>query len=153
MPTLTRRRDPDSREESWLIFCGDVHVGTIGRRSGNPTSTDPWDWSCGFYPGSNTGDESHGTAVDFEAARAAFESAWSVFLPKRTEADFEAWRHDRDSRAEMRAIHARGEKMPSEIPSSLMRCVCGVTFDSHKPAESYDHRVHIYAARAQGIRW
>jgi hypothetical protein len=24
MPTLTRRRDPDSREEAWLIFYGDV---------------------------------------------------------------------------------------------------------------------------------
>jgi hypothetical protein len=30
-----------------------------------------------------------------------------------------------------------------------MRCVCGVTFDSYKPAESYDHRLHIYAARAK----
>jgi hypothetical protein len=42
---------------------------------------------------------------------------------------------------------ARGEKLPSQIPSSLMRCVCGVQFDSWKPAESYDHRAHIYAAR------
>jgi len=30
MPTLTRRRDPNSRDEAWLIFCGDVHAGTIG---------------------------------------------------------------------------------------------------------------------------
>jgi hypothetical protein len=29
-PALTRRRDPESREEAWLIFYGDVHVGTIG---------------------------------------------------------------------------------------------------------------------------
>jgi hypothetical protein len=29
----------------------------------------------------------------------------------------------------------------------------GVTFDSHKPAESYDHRRHIYAAQAEGRRW
>jgi hypothetical protein len=127
MPFLTRRRDPDSREETWLIFYGDVHVGTIAQRSGNPSGIDAWSWRCGFYPGSNTGDESHGTAADFQAARAAFESAWSVFLPKRTEADFEAWRHDLDSRAQMRAIHAHGEKLPSEIPSSLMRCVCGAS--------------------------
>ena len=33
MPTLTRRRDPDAREEAWLIFYGDVHVGTIGKRT------------------------------------------------------------------------------------------------------------------------
>jgi hypothetical protein len=35
----------------------------------------------------------------------------------------------------------------AKLPSSLMRCVCGVTFDSHKPAGSYDHRLHTYAAR------
>jgi hypothetical protein len=29
MPPLTRRPDPDSREEDWLIFYDDVHVGTI----------------------------------------------------------------------------------------------------------------------------
>jgi hypothetical protein len=28
MPALTRRRDPDARE-CWLIYYGDVHVGTI----------------------------------------------------------------------------------------------------------------------------
>jgi hypothetical protein len=32
-----------------------------------------------------------------------------------------------------------------------MRCVCGVTFDSHKPAEIYDHRLHIYAPRGSAI--
>jgi hypothetical protein len=72
---------------------------------------------------------------------------WRVFLAKRTEAVFQEWRDDRDHRAEIRAIHARGENLSSEIFSSLMRCVCGVTFDSHKPAESYDHRVHISAVR------
>jgi hypothetical protein len=60
---------------------------------------------------------------------------------------FDEYRRDREHRAEIRAIHARGDKLPSETPSSLMRCVCGVTFDSHRPAESYDHRLHIYAAR------
>jgi hypothetical protein len=27
--------------------------------------------------------------------------------------------------------------------SSLTRCVCGETFDSHDPAGSYIHRAHI----------
>jgi hypothetical protein len=67
-------------------------------------------------------------------------------LGQRTEANFEARRRDHESRAEIRAFHARGEKLPSEMPSSLTRRVCGVTFDSHKPTESYDHRVYIYAA-------
>ena len=52
----------------------------------------------------------------------------------------------------MRAIRARGEKLPSEVFSSLMRCVCGVQFDSWKPDESYDHRALIYAAQAEGRR-
>jgi hypothetical protein len=88
MPSLTRRRDPNSSEEAWRIFYGDVRVGRIGKRSGNPVGTDAWSWQCGFYPGSNPGDESHGTEPSFDAARAAFESARSVFLSKRTEADF-----------------------------------------------------------------
>jgi hypothetical protein len=35
-----------------LAHYGDVHVGTIAERSGNPHDTDPWEWNCGFYPGS-----------------------------------------------------------------------------------------------------
>jgi hypothetical protein len=55
---------------------GDVHVGTIGIRSGNPTETDQWGWRCGFYPGSNPGECKSGTAASFDAARSAFEAAW-----------------------------------------------------------------------------
>jgi hypothetical protein len=87
MPALTRRRDPDAREEAWLIYYGDVHVGSIGIRSDNPTGGDQWSWHCGFYPGSNPGDAANGTATNFDAARAAFESAWSVLLSKRTDAE------------------------------------------------------------------
>jgi hypothetical protein len=65
----------------------------IAERSGNPHDTDPWQWSCGFYPGSNPGDDRDGTAPTFEAARAAFETAWRNYLPLRSEADFEEWRH------------------------------------------------------------
>jgi hypothetical protein len=35
---------------------------------------------------------------------------------------------------------ARGEKLPSQLPNSMMRCPCGERFDSHDPAESYVHR-------------
>jgi hypothetical protein len=35
MPELTRRRSTDAREECWLIYYGDVRVGTIAVRSGN----------------------------------------------------------------------------------------------------------------------
>jgi hypothetical protein len=48
MPTVTRRRDPDAGQEAWLIFYGDICVAGIAARTGNPDSTDPWQWRCGF---------------------------------------------------------------------------------------------------------
>jgi hypothetical protein len=36
---LTRRRSKDAREECWHVYYGDVHVGTIAIRSGNPADT------------------------------------------------------------------------------------------------------------------
>lgn len=75
-----------------LIYYGDVHVGGIGLRSGNPAESDPWQWRCGFYPGSRPGECTSGTAPTFESARTAFLAEWAVFLSKRTEDDFDAWR-------------------------------------------------------------
>jgi hypothetical protein len=40
MPALTRRLDPDVRQECWLVYYGDVHVGAITKRTGNPHNTD-----------------------------------------------------------------------------------------------------------------
>jgi hypothetical protein len=42
------------------------------------------------------GQHQSGTAASFDEARAHFESAWKIFLSKRTEADFRAWRDQRD---------------------------------------------------------
>jgi hypothetical protein len=53
MPELTRRRSADAREECWHIYYGDVRVGTIAQRVGNPFDTDPWEWTCRFYLGSH----------------------------------------------------------------------------------------------------
>jgi len=44
----------DAREECWHVYYGDVRVGMIAIRTGNPDSTDPWQWHCGFYPGSHS---------------------------------------------------------------------------------------------------
>jgi len=38
---LMRRRAPNAREECWHIHYGDVRVGTIAKRVGNPFDTDP----------------------------------------------------------------------------------------------------------------
>ena len=138
MTSLTRRRDPNTSHEAWPIFYGDVHVGTIGMRSGNPTGGDQWSWHCGFYPGSNPGDATNGIAVDFRAARAAFEGAWSVFLAKRTEADFLEHRRHLASDAWKRAMWAAGCQLSTET-AGRVRCFCGAVIDVAGMDE------HIYA--------
>jgi hypothetical protein len=88
MPELTRRRSEHHRQECWHIYYGDVHVGTIAERAGNPHDTNPWEWSCGFYPGSHPREHQSDTAPIFEQARAYFERAWLVFLSNRTETKY-----------------------------------------------------------------
>jgi hypothetical protein len=149
MLELTRRRSDNDHSESWSVYYGDVRIGWIGQRAGVPVDVDQWGWSCSFYPGLHPGQHQDGSAETFELARVAFEEAWRRLLPEIPAGAFDEYRRDREVRAEIRAAHARGEKLPSEVPSSMMRCVCGVTCDSHKPAESYDHRLHIYADQAK----
>ncbi len=114
MPEFTRRRCPEAREECWHVYYDDAHVGSIAIRSGNPESTDPWQWHCGFYPGSRPGECTSGTAVTFGQARAAFESTWRVFLSNRTAADFQAWRNHQAWTAEKYRRFDRGERMPHD---------------------------------------
>jgi hypothetical protein len=52
-----------------------------------------------------------GTALTFDKARADFERAWKIFLSKRTEADFEAWRDQRDWTERKYAMWERGERL------------------------------------------
>ena len=115
---LTRRRSIDAREECWHVYYGDVLAGTIPIRSGNPHDEDPWEWHCGFYPGCHPGEHQNGTAASFEEAGADFEEAWQVFLAKRTEADFQAWRDQQDWTARKYAMWQAGEKLPSQKPST-----------------------------------
>jgi hypothetical protein len=89
-----------------------VRVGTIARRVGNPFDTDPWEWTCGFYPGSHPRECTSDTSETFHQARSEFEAAWAVFLSKRTEADFHEWRDQRDWTAEKYRRFDRGERMP-----------------------------------------
>jgi hypothetical protein len=70
--------------------------GRLPSASAIRTYTDPWEWRCGFYPGSHPGEHQSDTTATFEEARADFEHTWQVFLSNRTEADFQAWRDQRD---------------------------------------------------------
>jgi hypothetical protein len=72
MPTLMRRRSHDSHRETWLVFYGDVLVGSIAERAGVPADLEQWGWTCGFYPGVEPGQHQDGTAATFEDARAVF---------------------------------------------------------------------------------
>ena len=125
MPTLTRRRDRRSRhQKTWQIYYGDVRVGTIGERAGVPIEADPWGWNLGFYPGTEP-PHPDGTAATFELARAAFGECWQQTLPTLTEAQFEAWRHDRDSHAWKHAMWDAHLKLPTQMPDGRARCFCG----------------------------
>jgi hypothetical protein len=84
------------------------------KHTGNPHDTEPWEWRCGFYPGSRPGECSSGTADTFDEARADFEAAWRVFLSNRIEADFQAWRDQEAWTAEKYRRFDCGERMPPD---------------------------------------
>jgi len=104
---------------------------------GIPYDEDPWGWSCGSIQARIPGNALT-AAPTFDQARADFEAAWQAFLSKRTKADFQAWRHARDW-AQKYAMWARGEKLPSQKPRSLMTRPCGVRFDSHRLEHNLVH--------------
>jgi hypothetical protein len=118
-----------------------------------PVDVDQLGWNCGFYPGTGPRQDSNGTDETFDQARVGFETAWQALLPTLTEADFDRWRAARDWTEQKYAMWERGEKLPSQIPTTMMACPCGIRFNSHDPDSSYIHRVHIYEAQAtDGIR-
>lgn len=137
MPTLTRRRSKDdSQRETWLIYFGDVRVGVIGRRAGVPNSVPQWGWSCGFYPGTVPGEHRSGIAATFDAARAGFQAAWEALARTRTEADYEAWRRQRDWTAWKDQMHDLALPLPTQRAEGIARCFCGEvvtnrTLDAH----------------------
>jgi hypothetical protein len=124
MPALTRRRYP-GRLDCRHVYYGDVHVGTIAVRVGCPHDEDPWEWRCGFYPGSRPGEIQAGTAEIFAAARANFEAVWRVFLAGRTEADFQAWRHQRDATAWKYRMRDTNHRLPTQATNGTSVCFCG----------------------------
>jgi hypothetical protein len=122
MPDLTRRRAPN-RHDCWHVLYGDVRVGTIAKRVGIPRDQAPWGWTCGFYPGSHPGECTNGTGATLDQARAGFEAAWRDFLEKRTEADFQAWRDQKERTDRKYAAWARGERLPSRSPTHSRRAL------------------------------
>jgi hypothetical protein len=103
-----------SRRNAGASIYGDVRAGTIMQCVGNPGAAPKWQWRCGFYPGSRPSECTNGTAETFQAAREAFEAAWRIFLARRTEADFQAWRDQQVWTAEKYRRFDRGERMAAD---------------------------------------
>lgn len=142
MSALTRRRDPDARQAAWVIHYGDVRVGAIAERTGNPTGTPCWQWTCGFYPGSRPGECTNGTAESFDQARAAFEVAWRAFLANRTESDFEECRRERARTAWKHTMWDSGCRLPTQVAEGRSRCFWA-------EISIADSRRHVYAAHME----
>ena len=132
-----------AQQETWLIHYGDVRVGVIAERVGNPDHTPGWQWSCGFYPGSNFSERASRLADRFDQARHALEAAWRVFLAKRTEADFEEYRRDRAFHTWKQAMWAAGLQLPTQAADGQAVCFCGVAIG----LKNMD--VHVYAAHME----
>jgi hypothetical protein len=75
----------------------------------------------------------------------AFESAWRVFLAKRTEADFDEYRKHRAWTAWKYAMWDSGCKLPTQVASGQSRCFCGAVIDI-KGMSQHVHIAHMKAA-------
>jgi hypothetical protein len=62
MPALTRKLVSDN-PETWHIHFAGVRVGMLLERAGIVSTSQPWEWHCGFYPDSNPGEQRYGIAA------------------------------------------------------------------------------------------
>ncbi len=65
----------------------------------------------------NPGEQRGGTAATLDLARADFEAGWRRFSVRRTPADYQAWRDQRDWMARKYATWERGDRFPSQQAS------------------------------------
>ncbi len=137
---VTRRADAEP--DSWSIWYDNVCVGSIAKQPWNTQHGIRWLWTCGFQPGATPKDYSSGLTDTFEEARDQWQAAWEVYLPRRTDIDFEEWRQHQRFMANKMA----GRLLP-DAPANIMDCACGAKFDSYKPTEVEAHAGHIYQAQ------
>jgi hypothetical protein len=76
-------------------------------------------------------------------------------LPKRTEADFQAWRAQRDWTARKYALWDAAKRLeppsygPGKPCSRFMKCPCGEIFDMHGSEQVVVHVPHITGAEVK----
>jgi|SRR5665213_38170 len=115
--------------DCWLIYYREVQVGTIACLSGVRVDVDQWGWMLRFYPGPRPAKPTTAPARHLRPQAPDFETAWSAFLPTRTEADFQAWRDQRDDTAWKYAMRDRGLRLPTEFADGREQCFCGAAID------------------------
>jgi len=101
-------------------------------------------------PGCDLSEILTGSAADFEQARADFKAGWRIFSAKRSEADCEPWRDDRDWRAWKFATWDMGMKAPTQTQDGTARCFRMATITI---ASVRDHirAVHKTRPRAEAL--
>jgi len=70
---------------------------------------------------------------------------FAIFAIEAAGALVRGWRDQRDWTARKYEMWTTGEKLPSQKPSSMMRCPCGEMFDSHRLENTLIHVPHITA--------
>ena len=124
-----------------MVTSGSARFPSVSAfRTISPGGVGPVDSTRAVIPGTG------GAAATLDQAKADFEAAWLVFLAKRTEVDFQEWRDQQEWTERKYDMRKRGERSPTQNPSSLMTCPCGQIFDSHLLEETVIHVPHITAS-------
>jgi hypothetical protein len=121
-------------------------------RTGNPHDTDLWEWWCGFYPGSHPAraPERHRRHLRPGPRRLRGRVARVPVEPD--EADFQAWRDERDWTARKYALWDAGNRLPANEwepgkPCKIyLKCPCGEIFNGERLEGTVIRVPHITAA-------
>jgi hypothetical protein len=104
-------------------------TGRLDRRAGWCEGCRPIGLALWVFPAIDRGRRADGTAATFEKARADFADAWSSYLPRCTDADFEGYRRQRAWRRWKYTMQETGHKLPTRVPELRSRCFCGADID------------------------
>jgi hypothetical protein len=149
MPELTRRRDQDRDQENWLIYFGDVGVGHIGHRAAVPYDAPLMGLGLRLLSGHETRRTPHRHRRDIRGGARQFRA--SMRAATRTEADYQAWRDQRDWTAWKYRMHDAHLPLPTQRRESITRCFCGEaisngSIDRHVSRCTPGHAPHPDAA-------
>jgi hypothetical protein len=130
------RRNAESGPTLLIVFCGDYHCAHsvvidasrgadhvrlsdleprfTCRACGHRGAAERWNWRSDSTQAAIQVQQSYGPEDSFDEARAAFERNWAIFLARRTEDDFQAWRDQQAWTHEKYRRFDRGERMPHD---------------------------------------